>query len=70
MKKNIKYLAVIIVTAFLMFNINNKNKETDENRGIFFSYSEFFKYFKHTSTSVSVSALGTSTPGPTKNSLP
>ena len=47
MKKITKYLAVIIITAFLMFEINNKIKYIpNESRGVFISYIEYMNYFK------------------------
>lgn len=48
MKKLIKLLAVIIITAFFMFYINNKEKNefSNESRGVFISYLEYLEYFK------------------------
>jgi len=47
MKKYLKIMAVIIVTAFFMFFINNRtNTEQNETRGIFISYIEYLEYFQ------------------------
>ena len=49
MKKYLKYVAVILITAFFMMNIN-KNKKLDElsneSRGVFISYVEYIDYFQ------------------------
>lgn len=46
MKKKIYFLAVIVVTAFLMWKLYNVEDEKAESRGVFFSYIECIKYFK------------------------
>lgn len=47
--KKIKYLAVIVITAFSMFYLN-KNQKIDnfsnESRGVFISYIEYLDYFQ------------------------
>jgi len=47
MYRFIKYLAVIIITAFFMFVISqsDKDKKFEESRGIFISYVEYLNYF-------------------------
>lgn len=53
MKKSIRILAVIIITAFFIFYINNRREQKDyESRGIFISYVEYLKYFHNKSDDV------------------
>lgn len=50
--KKIYILAVIVITAFCFLYLYDKNKESNdlsENRGIFVSYIEFFKYLNNKS---------------------
>ena len=46
MKKIIYAIAVITITAFIMWKLYDVEDKKAESRGVFFSYIECIKYFK------------------------